>query len=400
MLNSSKSWVEECVSQNKLICSRLSLKLPTRLKVTAGYVAKSTSPWEFKHFWVENAKLWLRQNDRTKLISKEWTDLNDSLLDDWNKSEYSSTFMKALNNGDSFKKSSELALGQLKFQLIQMGIRYFNAPGMASLHYKSQFELGEFKKAPVVESIQLNDQCVDFYSWDRRNFNGHLKSIIGALNIIKTHSPDSFEYFKTFTNRIVPINQREFVSYSLQSLPGHSFINLYNRDFLDLIDDLLHENGHHHLNCFLILKKPLNEDDDLIYYSPWRKTLRPIRGIYHAHLTFYFALKIYHDLAIKLDTDDWSWPVEISDKQKQKIYTRFLEEWHMLEYTSHDLKLAFKRNQINKSGMVLFNQFEVERKSFSKFVNKSMKKLSVENKKKISVLTKTLKEQRKITYLN
>ncbi|MBY0517749.1 MAG: hypothetical protein K2P81_12640 [Bacteriovoracaceae bacterium] len=399
MINSSKSWVDKCIRQNQLLYSQLTLKLPPALKSTAISGLKSHCSWEFKHFWIENIKLWIRQSERTKKLSREWSDINDLILDDWNKSEYSSTFMKALNRGVSFKKSSELALSDLKFQMIQMGVRYFGTPGKLNRNYKKLFELGEFeKKISFSEVIYLNDKTVDFYSWDKKNFSLHLHSILKALTVIKSNSPDSFEYFKTFTKRIIPINQREFVSYSLQTLPGHSFINLYNRDFLDLIDDLLHENGHHHLNYFLILENPLNEDDELIYYSPWRKTLRPIRGIYHAHLTFYFALKIYHDLALKLKSDDLSWPGKISDKQIQKIYGRFLEEWYMLEYTSHDLKLAYKRGQIKKCGFDLFNEFEIERKSFSSMVKYAEKKLV--NKSKINSIRKTLDDQREITYLN
>jgi len=82
----------------------------------------------------------------------------------------------------------------------------------------------------------------------------------------------------------------------MQSLPGYSSLNMFDRDQIDLMDDLLHENGHHYLNTFLNHQDLINEDDDKIYYSPWRKALRPVRGIYHATFTFFWALELFYQL--------------------------------------------------------------------------------------------------------
>ncbi|EQC52563.1 hypothetical protein [Bacteriovorax sp. DB6_IX] len=70
----------------------------------------------------------------------------------------------------------------------------------------------------------------------------HFKSKIElALSIIKEANPALYTTFINFTKVIIPINEKGIVSYSMQSLPGFSSINTFERDFLDLLDDLLHE---------------------------------------------------------------------------------------------------------------------------------------------------------------
>jgi hypothetical protein len=248
----------------------------------------------------------------------------------------------------------------------------------------SQIALGKF-------------QTVEFFTWDKKKADTHLGRINQALNLIKTYSPESYELFAIFTKRIVPIKQKEFVSYSLQALPGHSFINLYNRDDLDLMDDLLHENGHHHLNQYLILEEPLREDPDQIYYSPWRRSLRPIRGIYHAHLTFFFALKLYHDLSLALLEDRLDWPMPMTSKERNKIFLRYAEEWIMLEYTAIDLDRAITFGQILTPGIKLLANMEIARKRLGNLYQRVLRKLTANDQRKIAALVQILKEQARLT---
>lgn len=357
---------------------------------------KSNRSWEWKHFWVENAHLWQRQFEKTKALTGEWSDRHDEVFEGWNKSEHAEVFLKALNRGAPLKNASETTLKVLAEQLKQLAIRHFSQVGKLDLSYNTQFELGEF--AHESHAMHLGgERSVEFYTWDKSKAQMHLKKINQALDLIKTYSPESYELFARFTKRIVPIKQKEFVSYSLQSLPGHSFINLYHRDDLDLMDDLLHENGHHHLNHYLILEDPLREDPDQIYYSPWRRSLRPVRGIYHAHLTFFFALKLYHDLSLALLENRLEWPRKMKASEIQKIFARYVEEWLMLEYTAEDLKVAIHRGQIRPAGIRLLNMMEVERRKLGFLLPKAFAKLIATEKKKMTVLQKTLNEQAELT---
>jgi hypothetical protein len=397
MFKASSSWIGECEKRLHEQGAELTRRLPPALRKDAKWVLASTKAWEWKHLWFENAKLWHQQASLTKKLKAQWDQDHDVVFEAWNKSEHAGSFLKALNQGQSVKASSLLALEQLQTQLQQMTIRHFAKPGTALKSYRLQFEFGEFPVKALNDSIQVDRGEVEFYSWDKKNFSAQMSKITQALGLIKTYSPDSYDLFCAFTRRIVPIKQKEFVSYSLQSLPGHSFINLYHRDRLDLLDDLLHENGHHHLNHFLILKEPLREDPDQIYYSPWRRTLRPVRGIYHAHLTFFFALKLYHDLAQALLSDSLFFDSPLTSSEKQKIYLRYLEEWFMLEYTADDLTIAIKRGQVLKNGAHFLKAAEVERKKLGNLVKAANDKLGSAQKRKIAELKKTLGEQARLT---
>jgi len=296
------------------------------------------------------------------------------------------------------KLASEKTLKTLEAQLHQIAIRHLGAVGMRSPSYRNQFELGEFPGKACSQKVSLGfGEELEFYSWDQKSFHSQIQRITQALDLVKTYSPESYELFKRFTKRVVPIKQKEFVSYSLQSLPGHSFINLYNRDDLDLMDDLLHENGHHHLNHYLILESPLREDPDQIYYSPWRRSLRPVRGIYHAHLTFFFALKLYHDLSVAVMEERLEWPKPLSAKEREKIFFRYAEEWVMLKYTAVDLKRARQFGQILPAGMKLLTGMEAERLKLGNMFAQVLKKMSPAQRRKIQKLQATLVEQARLT---
>ena len=213
-----------------------------------------------------------------------------------------------------------------------------------------------------------------------------------AIKIIRKFSPESWERLATFTDTIIPIKQKELVSYSHQELPGVSMINLYHRDFVDLLDDLLHENGHHHLNYYLNLQALIEEPIECIYYSPWRQTLRPLRGIYHAYFTFFWAFKLFSDM-LKTSELDSTW-YTFSASEKEKITWRAIEEYWMLEYTFQDLKWARKQKLISETGWdLIIEQRNKARKFQSKITTweKSLKR----HKNDLKELKKELLKARK-----
>ena len=154
------------------------------------------------------------------------------------------------------------------------------------------------------------------------------------------------------TNTFVLIDEPGIVSYSMQELPGYSFINVIERDFVDRIDDLIHENGHHYLNRLSEHNDLFHESDEEVFYSPWRKSLRPIRAFYHAFFTFWWA----HDLFKKLAIDCLSHnSFKFNEEQKQKIYRRFLEESQLLKFCLPQLDWAIENNLITSEGIEIVN---------------------------------------------
>jgi len=168
-----------------------------------------------------------------------------------------------------------------------------------------------------------------------------------ALNIYQEAAPHLLQTFLNFSSIIIPVNQPGIVSYSLQQIPGYSSINMFERDFLDLLDDLLHENGHHYLNTILNYSELLDEDDDKIYFSPWRRSLRPVRGIYHAVFTFYWAFDLFKSLAQSSHPD--------LKEYTERILLRACEENFMLIYCRPYIDHAFKNKKITKEGYELIN---------------------------------------------
>ena len=75
----------------------------------------------------------------------------------------------------------------------------------------------------------------------------HFEKLQWAYNTIKNTLPELYSFLNKFTSTVIPLYQEELVSFSMEVLPSYSSINMDNRDRIDLIDDLLHENGHHFL---------------------------------------------------------------------------------------------------------------------------------------------------------
>lgn len=227
-----------------------------------------------------------------------FTSHEEEVFERWNKSEFAGDFLKVLNKGKSVAAASEVALFHFEKHLITLGNRQILKLNDSNSSYRVQTSLGEKqigkKMTRMLETtLHLEGKELSLMTHSMKEMKDFSQKIEVALKVIKKYSPDSWDRFGAFTEVIIPIKQSEFVSYSHQELPGFSMINLYDRDFVDLMDDLLHENGHHHLNYYLNISKLIDEPDDLIYYSPWRRTLRPLRGIYHAYFTFFWAFKLF-----------------------------------------------------------------------------------------------------------
>tara|TARA_R100000656_G_scaffold107455_1_gene79606 strand:- start:20 stop:1384 length:1365 start_codon:yes stop_codon:yes gene_type:complete len=221
----------------------------------------------------------------------------------------------------------------------------------------------------------------------------HIANINKAIQVIKKSSPRCYEALKTFTESIILIDEPGIVSYSLQSLPGYSNINVAERDFIDLVDDLIHENGHHILNAMLNAEELIEEDDDKIFWSPWRQSLRPIRGMYHGYLTFCWAFTLFIDLYRNP-------PSELDQSQMEKVQMRFVEEFIMLKFCQDQLDHAFRLGKINESGMKLVREANKLLEQESDFVDKVVaSKLTSTNAAKVSELQTALSKADK-TYLN
>jgi HEXXH motif-containing protein len=179
-----------------------------------------------------------------------------------------------------------------------------------------------------------------------------------ALSVLEQAWPAGNECLSILTSRIIPLKAKGVVSFSYRHQPGLSFLNCFDRDRLDLIDDLIHENSHHHLN--LLLRKHVlyrNDRNREMFYSPWRRTLRPVRGILHATFTFTMGALLFERLST------WGAGVEGSRRWRRSGFSmndlkrarfRCAEEIESVRYSLRDLRQAERRfGWITKIGGVL-----------------------------------------------
>lgn len=332
--------------------------------------------------------------------NEELSETEEELFALWNETELAQIFLDTLAEGLPVLEASDQLLPLIENQIISfyvLHINQFQQEFDDAIIYQAVHELGDFSKRLYIgdnhHMVDIHLHSETFPSLPLKSFLPHKNEIVFeikeddqkfkirentnflqiddvklyvipscdegikkhgkfienielALKRIKLAAPHIFETFKSFTNTIVPINENGIVSYSMQSLPGYSSINMFNRDEIDLMDDLIHENGHHYLNTYLNHLDLIDEDDSKIYFSPWRKALRPIRGIYHATFTFYWAFELFFWLNQAVEDKK----IKFTQAQVIKIQIRFLEEYYMLNYCMPDLKHAFKNKKITKTG--------------------------------------------------
>ncbi len=176
-----------------------------------------------------------------------------------------------------------------------------------------------------------------------------------ARAVIEQAWPEGYRNLARLTNRIVPLKAKGVVSFSYRHRPGLSFINCFDRNDLDLIDDLIHENSHHHLN--LLLRKAVlyhKDQNQEIFYSPWRRSLRPLRGILHATFTFTMGAILFE----KLSTWAKSGKATLTPKQLLRARFRCLEEVASVRYSLKDLAHAKKLGWLTLAGWRLVSSLK------------------------------------------
>lgn len=184
-----------------------------------------------------------------------------------------------------------------------------------------------------------------------------------AWQAIQRAWPQGSALLELLTSRVIPLRASGVVSFSYRHRPGLSFINCFDRDNLDLIDDLIHENSHHHLN--LLLRKHVlyrRDRNQLIFYSPWRRSLRPIRGILHASFTFTMGVLLFARLSAwagtKVGRTQWR-KAGLTAQHLVRARFRCLEEIESVRYSLHDLEYAGRHLKwITPSGARLVKHLE------------------------------------------
>ena len=197
----------------------------------------------------------------------------------------------------------------------------------------------------------------------RRTDDKQVERIGRAWRTIHAAWPEGYAVLELLTSRIVPLKAKGIVSFSYRHRPGLSFINCFDRDNLDLIDDLIHENSHHHLN--LLLRKYVmyrGDHNQRIFYSPWRRSLRPLRGILHATFTFTMGAMLFERLSAwasgRGGAARWK-NAGLTPRDLERARFRCLEEVESVRYSLQDLHYADRHlGWLTGSGRQLVGQLE------------------------------------------
>ena len=186
--------------------------------------------------------------------------------------------------------------------------------------------------------------------------------ITRAWQAIHEAWPEGHALLALLTSRVIPLHAPGVVSFSYRHRPGLSFINCFERDNLDLIDDLIHENSHHHLN--LLLRKHVlyhRDRNQQIFYSPWRRRLRPLRGILHATFTFTMGALLFARLSAWAETRQgkihWR-KAGLTARQLVRARFRCFEEIESVRYSLLDLEYARRLKWITTAGSRLVKELE------------------------------------------
>ena len=197
----------------------------------------------------------------------------------------------------------------------------------------------------------------------RRTEDKQVERVRRAWRTIHEAWPEGYAVLEWLTSRIVPLKAKGVVSFSYRHRPGLSFINCFDRDNLDLIDDLIHENSHHHLN--LLLRKYVmyhGDHNQRIFYSPWRRSLRPLRGILHATFTFTMGAMLFERLSAWASGPGgiarWK-KAGLTQRDLERARFRCLEEVESVRYSLQDLHYADRHlGWLTGSGRQLVGQLE------------------------------------------
>ena len=270
----------------------------------------------------------------------------------------------------------------------------FHFSSFSHVDYRPRSELGE-------DENKLHTQEVPFHKLKSKTLYHRFPSGIQkdsvdiyfkrthrALNVLEKLTPKSFEAFSFFTDTIVTLEDPNLVSFSFETLPGFSHINFKRRDFVDHLDDIIHENGHHFLNRLLHVSELIDEQESPRFWSAWRESPRPIRGIYHGYCTFFWAHQLFAELFLSFKDSNFT------QKEKYKICERFLEEQINLEFSWHQLEYAYENQLITETGWEVALSFKDEfEKNKNENIQNFLEKNSPQSLQELSLHEKSLMQK-------
>lgn len=118
-----------------------------------------------------------------------------------------------------------------------------------------------------------------------------------SLSLIEDINPSLYSEIRDIISVVIPVvsdHQDVHLSSSFAAIMG-SFYLSYTQDPVVLSEAIVHEYYHNKLNLIFMLDEiVLNKNDGNIFYSPWRRDLRPITGLLHGCFAFYGVVSYWY----------------------------------------------------------------------------------------------------------
>ena len=172
-----------------------------------------------------------------------------------------------------------------------------------------------------------------------------------ALALVDHAWPAAGEEIRRRTWLLVPLLEPGTVSYSRLALPGISYINVSRGALLDLADDLLHETAHHRLHAWQELADfTRHTDSGPHYYSPWRRSPRPLNGILHGTYTFLFRAELF----LRISAAD----LPLSPRRRRWLRQEAARELRHCGQSLDDLRQARREGWLTAAGRTLVRSMQ------------------------------------------
>ncbi len=186
------------------------------------------------------------------------------------------------------------------------------------------------------------------------------RRLASALAVVDAAWPEAGREIRARTRLVLPLSEPGLVSYSHMHRPGVSYVNLRGKSILDLADDLLHETAHHRLHAIeartslFPARHARRSEDETRYFSPWRRSMRPVRGIFHAAFTFSFRAELFRRiLAAAKPARGRVGPLRVDARLAGWLRSEASRESRQVARAYRDLMDASRRGLLTASGRAL-----------------------------------------------
>jgi len=117
-----------------------------------------------------------------------------------------------------------------------------------------------------------------------------------AVELVREAWEEVYRDLLAHTHEVVPMSERRVAPDLLPGRPGASYIHYAGKSAAGLAVDLVHENAHHRIQGLAALGALHRDHGETMYFSPWRRTMRPLEDILQSTYALTFRMELLRRL--------------------------------------------------------------------------------------------------------